>query len=108
MAAPALTCLTALLGPFVTSVWPCFLRPALYTFLDIFSLWWSIFFLVGGWGAPAACGRSQARGLIGATAAAMRDPSCICDLHRSSWQRRILNPLSKATFVWMLVVFVSR
>ena len=27
---------------------------------------------------------------------AMRDPSLICNLHLSSWQRRILNPLSKA------------
>ena len=24
------------------------------------------------------------------------DPSCICDLHHSLWQRRILNPLSEA------------
>ena len=30
------------------------------------------------------------------TATATRDPSRVCDLHRSSWQRRILNPLSKA------------
>jgi len=36
---------------------------------------------------PAAYGGSQARGLIGATAA---------DLHHSSWQHQILNPLSEA------------
>ena len=30
------------------------------------------------------------------TATAMHDPSCVCDLHQSSWQRRILNPLIKA------------
>ena len=24
------------------------------------------------------------------------DPSCICNLHRSLWQHRILNPLSEA------------
>ena len=30
------------------------------------------------------------------TAIATQDPSCTCDLHHSSWQRRILNPLSKA------------
>ena len=30
------------------------------------------------------------------TATATRDPSYICDLHHSSWQRWILNPLSKA------------
>ena len=29
-------------------------------------------------------------------ATAMGDPSCICDLHHSSLQRRILNPLNKA------------
>ena len=29
------------------------------------------------------------------TATAMQDRSHICDLHLSSWQRRILNPLSK-------------
>ena len=30
-----------------------------------------------------------------ATAIATPDPSHICDLHRSSWQRQILNPLSE-------------
>ena len=30
------------------------------------------------------------------TATATSDPSSICDLHRSSWQHRILNPLSEA------------
>jgi len=30
------------------------------------------------------------------TATAMPDLSCICDLHHSSWQHWILNPLSKA------------
>ena len=29
------------------------------------------------------------------TATATLDPSCICDLHHSSWQHCILNPLSK-------------
>ena len=31
-----------------------------------------------------------------ATTTAMGDLSCICDLHHSSWQRWILNPLSEA------------
>ena len=31
-----------------------------------------------------------------ATATATRDPSCVCDLHHSSCQCQILNPLSKA------------
>ena len=30
------------------------------------------------------------------TDTATLDPSCICDLHCSLWQHRILNPLSKA------------
>ena len=53
------------------------------------------------WAAPAAYGGSQATGQIEAVATgharttATQDPSCICNLHHSSWQRRILNPLSK-------------
>ena len=31
-----------------------------------------------------------------ATATAMQDPSCICDLHHSSRQHRILTPLNRA------------
>ena len=30
------------------------------------------------------------------TATAMTDPSRVCDLHHSSWQHRILNPLSQS------------
>ena len=42
--------------------------------------------------APVAYGSSQARGQIRAvaaayaTATAMPDPGCVCDLHHSSWQ----------------------
>ena len=41
---------------------------------------------------------SQAGGRFGATAAATAPPdsSPICNLHHSSWQDRILNPLSEA------------
>ena len=50
-----------------------------------------------------ACGSSQARGRIGATAAgqhhtysnASSEPR-VCDLHHSSRQHRVLDPLSKA------------
>ena len=31
-----------------------------------------------------------------ATATARPDPSHVCDLHHSSWQRQILNPLREA------------
>ena len=54
-------------------------------------------------GIPTAYGGSQARGLIGAvaaslaTATAMPDPSCICDLYQSSQQHQILNLLSEAS-----------
>ena len=61
------------------------------------------FFLwVGGGAAHVAYGSSQARGQIRATAAdlctatATPDLSHISNLHHSSWQCRILNPLSEA------------
>ena len=38
---------------------------------------------------------SELQSMTHATDAAMLDPSLICDLHHSSWQHRILNPLSK-------------
>ena len=47
-----------------------------------------------------ACEDSQARGRIGAVAAGLchsnASLSCTCDLHRSLWQCRILNPMSEA------------
>ena len=51
---------------------------------------------------PTAYGSSQAKGRIGAVAASLHhsttmwDPSHICDLHHSSQQCRIPDPLSKA------------
>ena len=53
--------------------------------------------------APSAYGSSQARGRIRAgaaqaytTATATPDLSCVCNLHYSSGQHGILNPLSEA------------
>ena len=49
-----------------------------------------------------ACGSSLARGRIElqlptyTTAIATQDLSHICDLHHSSWQHQILNPLNEA------------
>ena len=67
-----------------------------------FFFFWSLPF---SWVTPTAYGGSQARGLIGAVAASLRQshtnagskphPSRVCNLHRSSRQRRIVNPLSK-------------
>ena len=46
-----------------------------------------------------------------ATATATQDPNHVCDLHHSSQQHRILNPLSEArdrtTTSWLLVRFVN-
>ena len=39
---------------------------------------------------------SELQLLATATASAMRDPSCVCDLHHSSWQCRFPNSLSEA------------
>ena len=54
---------------------------------------WHFFFFV-------FYGSSQARGWIGATAAGLRqslsNARSVCNLHHSSWQCRILNPLSEA------------
>ena len=44
---------------------------------------------------PVAYGSSQARGQIGASAAGLHH-SHICDVHHSSRQHRMLNPLSEA------------
>ena len=70
-----------------------------------FFLWIFFFFFSYGLSRalPAACGSSQARGWIGAAAAAltrataMPDLNCICAPHHSLWQHRILNSLSRAS-----------
>ena len=56
-----------------------------------------------------AYGTSQSRGLIGAIAASLHHshssmgPSRVCDLHRSSQQCQILNPMSEARY-WTLIL----
>ena len=47
---------------------------------------------------PTAYVSSQARAQIGANITAVPDPSRVYDLHHSSWQCQIFNPLSKANF----------
>jgi len=65
-----------------------------------FSFFLFLFFLFFFRAEPTAYRVSQARGPIRATAyttaTATQDPSHICDLHHSSQQCQILNPLSKA------------
>ena len=54
--------------------------------------------------------RSQIAATAYTTATAMPDPSCVSDLHHSSWQYQVFNPLSEAihktTTSWFLVRFV--
>ena len=42
------------------------------------------------------------------TAVATRDPSSFCDLHHSSWQCQILNPLSEARGRTQMLVDTSQ
>ena len=42
------------------------------------------------------------------TATAAQDPSCICDLHHSSWQYQTLNPLSEARDQTLILVDTSQ
>ena len=75
---------------------------SLFFFLFLFFLSFSFFFfcLLGLHLQPMEVPRlgveSELELLAYTTATAMQDPSCVCKLHHSSWQRRILNPLSKA------------
>ena len=74
------------------------------------SLFFVFFFFLLFKAAPVAYGSSQARGLMGVTAAAMPDLSLICDLHHSSRQHWILNrvrPGIEPTISWFLVRFIS-
>jgi len=45
---------------------------------------------------PRLGGKSELQLPANTTATATWDPSLVCDLHHSSWQRHILNPLSRA------------
>ena len=40
--------------------------------------------------------KSELQLLATTTATATPDPNCVCDIHHSSWQHQILNPLSEA------------
>ena len=69
-----------------------------FYFILLYFLLYIFFVFCLFWATPAAYGGSQARGPIGtiATSLPTADPSRICDLHHSSQQRQILNPLSEA------------
>ena len=69
-----------------------------FIFIYLFIYFYLLFCLLRA--TPAAHGGSQARGPIGAAVASLHhshsNPSHICNLHHSSWQCQILNPLRKA------------
>ena len=72
-----------------------------FAFIKAFSLSLNLFFFFSGprpqhVEVPRLGVESELQLPACTTATAMPDPSCICDLHRSSWQHRILNPLSRA------------
>ena len=77
--------------------WEC---PFFFFFFLLFFLF--LFFFLAFRATPAAYRSSQARGQIELqlqiynTAIAMSDPTQVCDLHQSSPQCGILNPLCKA------------
>ena len=81
----------------MTRLWRKEKREIQFSELSLFFFFSSLFRA-----APTAYGGSQARGEVGAialayaTATAMPDPRCICDLHHSSRPCWILNPLSEA------------
>jgi len=71
----------------------------------------SFFFFFGQHLCHMEVPKSDLQLLVYATAIATRDPSHVCDLHHSSQQRWILNPLSgariKPASSWILVKFVT-
>ena len=65
--------------------------------------------------APVAYKNSQGMGRIGAAillayaiATAMQDLSLVCELHHSSWQCRILDPMSEARDQTCILMDTSR
>ena len=57
---------------------------------------------------PRLGGESKLQLLTYATATAMQDLSQVCDLHHSSGQHQILNPLSEATDQTCILVDISQ
>ena len=90
--------------------WVCYLRATTGTTTqNFFGRRIPFFFFLLFRALPAACGSSQISShpvqlldeselhlLAYTTATAMSGLSCVCDLHHSSQQHRILNPLSEA------------
>ena len=57
---------------------------------------------------PRLVGKSELQLPACITATAKRDPGCVCDLHHSSQQCRILNPLSEARDRTHIVMDISQ
>ena len=82
------------------------------TFLQVHLIWGLSFFFLGPhpWhmDVPRLGVQSELQLLAYATVTATRDPSRICDLHCSSWQCQILNPLSKGRDRTHVLIDTSR
>ena len=86
-------CVFKLEFPSFLDIWPGVgLQDHVVTLVLVFGIFLFVCLLFRA--TPAAYGSFQARGRIGA--AAMQDPSHICNLHHSLWQCWILNPLTEA------------
>ena len=94
---------------------PCF--PPTHQRLCVLSL--SLFFFLFGFlgphpwhtEVPSLGGESELQLLVYITAIATWDPSCVCDLHYSSWQCQNFDPLSEAkdrtASSWIPVGFIT-
>ena len=84
----------AVLGPDIPGEGPDSPSPSCSYFLFLFF----VFLGPHPWrkGVPRLGVKSEMLLLVYITAAATPDPSCICDLHHSSWQHQILNLLMEA------------
>ena len=88
--------------PYVYQVTTGIFSVCFFIFFIFFNFFYFFLFFLLFRTTPAAYGGSQARCLTGATASglcyshSMQDPSHVCNLHYSSRQRWILNPLSEA------------
>ena len=80
-------------------------------FLSFYFIYFILFYFcfLGHMEVPRLVVESELQLLVYTTATATLDHSCICDLHPSSWQLIILNPLREArdrTYIFMDTIWV--
>ena len=81
-------------------IWMLFKSRIYFLFFIFFIFFFCLFVFLGPHPQPMEVPRlvaeSELQLLAYTTATATWNPSRVCDLHRSSWQRKILNPLNEA------------